>query len=402
MTRPTLSVCCLTGDPGEQGAAILDLFRDIADEIVVAVDSRASPADLAAYSRVANRLLRFTFSYFERHLSWLHAQCTGDWIFRIDGDEVPSQRLLAQLPEIIASKRALQYWFTRRWLFPDAGHWLDEVPWYPDFQCRLVRNDATLRFRGTRHSSAEPLFPRRYMDLPIYHLDVVIHDQETRRAKIEYHRELCSGLEAPGGGPHDFVFYLPEQTATAAAAVPVPDEDRALISRVIDAERRQLSLERDPPPIASLVETDRFWFGKQQTDEGAYRAEIQCIERDLRMYAGEARAIHFQVSNAGTQPWPWEPNDSSLPQVHFSYHWLKANTDLVELNGLRSAIPEPLSPGDTCIVPAMVRAPREPGSYILEADLVWHRWFDSRARQTVEVTSQPPAARLSFPEDRSR
>src|SRR5262249_13385938 len=153
-------------------------------EVVIAADSRVPKSDLAAYGAAADRVLRFEFSYTERHLAWLHAQCSGDWIFRIDGDEVPSPELIKALPGLIMSARALQYWFVRRWLFPDAAHWLNEVPWYPDFQCRLVRNDGTLRFPGIRHSSAEPLLPRRYIEAPLYHLDLAVNDAEARRRKI--------------------------------------------------------------------------------------------------------------------------------------------------------------------------------------------------------------------------
>src|SRR5262249_22771404 len=154
----------LTGDPGPRVAAIVELFRPVVDEVVIAADSRASESDLAAYGAAADHVSRLEFSYTERHIGWLHARCSGDWIFRIDGDEVLSPELIEALPGLIGSPRALQYWFVRRWLFPDAAHWLKEVPWYPDFQCRLVRNDETLRFPGTRHSSAEPLMPRRYIE----------------------------------------------------------------------------------------------------------------------------------------------------------------------------------------------------------------------------------------------
>ena len=377
----------MTSNSGGRGSAALALLRDVADEVVVAVDSRASDSDVAAYSAVADRLYRLTFSYFERHLSWLHAQCSGDWIFRIDSDEVPSRALLEELPRLIQTRRVLQYWFSRKWLFPDGQHWLDEPPWYPDFQCRLVRNDGTLRFRGILHSSAEPLLPRRYEDLPLYHLDTVVNDVETRLAKITEYRDLRLGLVAPGGGSHDEVFYLPENTAVNPPA-DVLEEDQLLIDSVLQARVAPEHSVTTPAPVVSLKENDYFWVGKDQTDDD-YKAEIRCLERDIKMYVGEARAIHFQVKNTGAQGWPWEPHDPAFPQVHVSYHWLSADTELIELDGLRSLIPEPLEPNQSCIVPTMVRGPAEPGAYLLELDLVWHRWFDCRTRCPVEVATEP-------------
>jgi SAM-dependent methyltransferase len=380
--RPSLSVCCLTGDPGPRVAAILELFRPAADEVVIAADSRASESDLAAYATVADHLLCFEFSYTERHLGWLHAQCSCDWIFRIDGDEVPSPELIEALPGLISSPRALQYWFTRRWLFPDAAHWLDELPWCPDFQCRLVRNDGTLRFPGTRHSSAEPLLPRRYIEAPLYHLDLAVNDADTRRRKIALHAHLRPGLQAPGGGPHDEVYYLPERHARSAP-VPVPEAHRSSIDRVLGA--RAGGAVATAAEVVSSAQSDRFWMGREQGDARSELADIQCLETDLRMYPGEARAVHFRVANAGASPWPWEPDDPGRPQVRFSYHVLDEGGNLLELDGVRSLLPERLGPGDETIVPAMVRAPATPGSYLLEADLVWHRWFGSSSRHLLEV-----------------
>jgi hypothetical protein len=140
----SLSVCCLTGDPGPRVTAVLAPLRAVADEIVIAADARADQKRLEQYAAAADRLLRVEFSYLERHLAWLHKQCSGDWIFRIDADEVASPSLVERLPELIADCGVQQYWFPRRWLYPEESHWLEEVPWWPDYQNRLVRNDGTV------------------------------------------------------------------------------------------------------------------------------------------------------------------------------------------------------------------------------------------------------------------
>jgi hypothetical protein len=386
--RPSLSLCSITGDPGPRVAAILELFRPVVDEVVIAADSHVSESDLAAYGAVADHVLRFEFSYLERHLGWVHAQCSGDWIFRVDGDEVPSPELIEAVPALIRSSRALQYWFERRWLFPDAAHWLNEVPWYPDFQCRLVRNDGTLRFPGTRHSSAEPLLPRRYIKAPLYHLDLAVNDPEARRRKIARHAHLRPGFNAPGGGPHDGVFYLPENYARTVP-IPVPKGDRSSIDRVLGA-RADCSAETLAASIGDVVrreQSDRFWTRREQGDGQDGLANIQCLESELRMFPGEVRTVYFQVANRGSSPWPWEPHDPETPQVRFSYHLLDPAGNLVEFDGLRSFLPERLGPGEETIVPAVVRAPLTAGSYLLEADLVWHEWFGSSSRHGMEVAA---------------
>ena len=88
-----LSVCCMTADPPAQVAVALDALRPVADEIVVAADSRVDVGALRAYDDVADRVVRFEFRPpVDRPRAWLAAQCTGDWLLSIDGDEVPSRR----------------------------------------------------------------------------------------------------------------------------------------------------------------------------------------------------------------------------------------------------------------------------------------------------------------------
>ena len=166
----TLSVACCTRDPGPQVAAALEQLEPVADEIVIAADSRVDAATLSQYATVADRLLRYEFTGSNRCFSWLMRQCGGDWALLIAGDEVASPELVELLPELMAARDALQYWLPERWLYPDPGHWLDELPWAPDFHNRLVRNDGTLHYTGEKHTGADPVFPARYLrtgtDLP--------------------------------------------------------------------------------------------------------------------------------------------------------------------------------------------------------------------------------------------
>jgi hypothetical protein len=149
----SLSICCATANP-DRAAAVLSTLREVADEIVVAVDVSGGEQDLTPLGAVADRLFEIELDMFlETAMTWLHAQCSADWILRVDDDEVLSADLLEQLPELTLARDVVQYWFARRWLYPDAGHWLEEWPWFPDFQGRLVRNDTRLWFPGLCHSS---------------------------------------------------------------------------------------------------------------------------------------------------------------------------------------------------------------------------------------------------------
>ena len=71
---------------------------------------------------MADRVVRFEFRPpVDRPRAWLAAQCTGDWLLSIDGDEVPSTALVDALPGLTAAPDVQQCWLPRRWLFPDAA-----------------------------------------------------------------------------------------------------------------------------------------------------------------------------------------------------------------------------------------------------------------------------------------
>jgi hypothetical protein len=383
----TLSVCCLTADPGPRVAAALRGLRPVADEIVVAADARADGDRLAAYASVADRVLRVEFAYTERHLAWLHAQCRGDWILRIDGDEVASPRLVELLPRLL-TERVHQYLLPRRWLFPDAGHWLNELPWWPDYQVRLVRNDGLLRFPGLDHTSAVPVRPARYLEEPLYHFALLGSSQEERRGKAAWYESRRPGLKAHGGGALNERFYLPELHARRTP-VPVEEGDRAAIDEAVGGPLGGPKAQVDPDglPVVPLAESDRFWAGRPLGAE-AYRAEIDQIEPEYRMAVGERRALHFRIANRGNERWPW---DSGIgPRINASYHWLRGDGTPAVDEGLRTAFPCDIAPGETVIVPLDVLAPDAPGDYLLEVDLVHEdvRWFDCGTRVHVPVTER--------------
>ncbi len=389
----SLSVCCLTGDPGPRVAAVLEPFRDVADEIVIAADARADRERLEQYAAVADRILRVEFSYLERHLAWLHAQCSGEWVFRVDADEVASPALVERLPELVADRHIQQAWFPRRWLYPDAEHWLDEVPWWPDYQLRLVRNDCTLRFRGAQHTSAEPVRPAQFAEEPLYHLACLVDDTAVRRSKAVKYEILRPGLPAPGGGLLSRRAYLPELYAQRRPKS-LPKEDAAAVSAALSAvpaSRKAVGAVRATP----LEESDRHW-SHRTVPADAYAAEIEQFEAEPQLTVAEVREIHIRVTNRGSETWPWDA--AAGPPIRCAYRWLYPNGAVLVAEGHRTSFTRDVPPGATVVVPLVVEAPVQPGSYVLEVDLVHElvRWFGVRRQIAVEVAA-PQSERVPLP-----
>ena len=224
----SLSVCLIASAPAARVAALLEPVRELAGEIVIAADSRGDEATLAAYATLADRFFRIEYRLYERHLPWLHAQCSGDWILRLDDDEVMSPAFLGRVPELLADREVQQYWVARPWLYPEAGSVLDDPPWSVDFNNRLVRNDGTLRFRGVQHAHADPVAPCEYIEEPVYHLELLLADTDRRRDKALRYEVANPLLTAAGGGRINEAFYLPElRPSLQTRPLPRPTERRS-------------------------------------------------------------------------------------------------------------------------------------------------------------------------------
>jgi len=379
-----VSVCCLTADPGPRVAALLEQLRPVVDEIVVAADSRADGDRLRHYAACADVLLRFEMGAYDRHLAWLHDRCSGDWILRMDGDEVASPGFVEQLPALTAARDVEQYLLPRRWLFPDADHWLDELPWWPDYQVRLVRNSGLLRFPGLQHTGPVPVRPARYLDTPLYHLACLLRSEDERRGHGDSYEDLRPGLQAPGGGPLNERFYLPERHATRGPSS-VPEDHRAAIGQVLHAAPRGHLPELGELPVVPRSDSERLW-AERHVDAGAYHAEIHPFEPDYRMACGERRELHFRIVNRGTEHWSWDPD--LKPLIRASCRWWDPDGPLLEPEGPRTSFPCAVAPGESVVLPLDVRAPTRAGTYSLEVDLVHEnvRWFDVPLRVTVRVT----------------
>src|SRR4051812_46679238 len=192
----------MTAGPGPRVAALLRLFRPIADELVVALDSRADAATEAELAAVADTLVRYRYREpVDRPIRWLHSLPRSDWNLNVDDDEVPSPELLARLPELVAATDVTHYWIRRSWLWPDAAHAIAEQPWSADYQLRLVLNDPRLlRFPSETHRPIEALGPHRFVRSPLYHADAILNPLDRRQAKARQY-EAPRPRQPGRGGP---------------------------------------------------------------------------------------------------------------------------------------------------------------------------------------------------------
>jgi hypothetical protein len=366
----TLSVCCITSDPGARVARILNQLRPFADEVLVAVDSRVDPDRLGRYAAVADRLMRFEFvDSVEQAAYCIVSQCSGDWILRIDGDEVVTPALVERLPELTSRTDVFQYWLSCRWLFPDADHYIAQPPWRYSTP-RLVRNDpATLWHAGLSHGGPEPLFPSVRLDEGYYHLSVLVNDIAYREAKVAHYLSIRSGHSRRVLEDDITAFYLPEADRRfAVAPVPVPARDRPAIAEVLSAA----GAEQPGPPAADIPlwtwpMIQRVWPRRTLADD-AYQGRIEAFEGELRLACAQQRAITVRVGNDGDEHWPGMERE---PSIKLSHRWRATGAD-ASGEWTDTPLPASLAAGASALVPVAVEAPARAGSHTLELTLV-HR-----------------------------
>lgn len=386
-----LTYCSLVDSAPERVAATLAPLRALDPEVVLAVDDRVDPAWIDGYRRLADRVLLVPFpGSFARTYAWLRAQCSGRWILQLDADEVPSAALAAEVAATIAAGEVTHAWIACRWLYPDAGSYLAQWPWRPDYALRLVRNDpALLRFPAKVHAPVRAIGPHRHLRAPLYHADLLLSDVAARERKIARYEAARPGLVIDGVSLNE-VYYLPERQAGLRVA-PVPPQDAAAVAAFLDPPPLPAGGAAGPAPERIAPEQVVACSEHRALAEADRRARITLLDDDRRLVAGEWRTFDVEVCNLGTTHWPG--GMQAAPQVRLAYRWVGAGGALTE--GMRTPIGAPLRPGASAIVPLAVLGPDGSGTHEIEIDLVHEHvaWFGCGVRAPLAVRAPAGPAR---------
>ncbi|HET6953677.1 MAG TPA: hypothetical protein VFI47_25095 [Acidimicrobiales bacterium] len=384
---PGLSVCCLTADEPALVAASLGVLRDVADEIVVAVDSRVDPARLGPLLAVADAVVRFEYVHPpERSRPWLVGLCSRRTVLMVDGDEVAGHALVDALPRLVADPEPVQFRVPRRWCFPDETRWLAERPWWPDFQRRLVVQGPALDFDLAVHGGVRAALPARYLDQPLYHLACVTSPFAERRARARRYEAERPGLVAVGGGPMNATLYVPEHFASLRPE-PTPPDDVEMLRAVLAAARRHATTgpARIPDlPVVGAAEIAAHVVPDPLAAQG-YEAKLRVAEHDRRTEPGNDTYLLVEVTNTGQAPLPRE--DAPGLQLRVAARLLDPVGDEAVTPWALTPLPGDVPAGEARIVEALVRVPPAPGAFVVEVDLVNERsrWFETPARADLVV-----------------
>lgn len=378
----SLSIAIVTKDSAAYVEPLLRAARALADELVIVVDGSSGDDTLAVCAGYADKLFRVPpLGYVERALHWLYRQCAGDWILRLDDDELPSEGLAAALPRLLADREVTHYLLPIRWISdPERTRWIAQGPWAPDWRGRLHRNIASVVSPPSRlHGGYRFLGQGRYIrDAAIYHLDLVVHDEQRRRLKEERYQQLRPEF----GAGHPYV--IPRDFALITRPLPAGDGIFSPPRRPRLAFRRRQAIEVDDGALQAAQPAEIT------LPDSLFRAEIACDELPdtLQRGPGNLRLVEVRVTNRSDMTWPIF--DERLPLIRIGYHWLRSDGELHVWDGNRGDLIDPVPPGGSGSLILAIVPPLEAGEFILRWDAVieGHTWFSARGWRGTEARVQ--------------
>lgn len=170
------------------------------DEIVILFDQKNGTEEVAAWLTTQNKYpnVQFWRGFFDGHFAdWknkLTEYCTGDFIFQIDADELPSKMLIDNVPNIIENNP-----FNDVYLVPrintvegltqehiDRWRWnVNSEGWvnWPDFQWRIWKNTSEIKWINKVHERLDGF--KTYAPLPANPDLALHHPKDIKRQELQ-------------------------------------------------------------------------------------------------------------------------------------------------------------------------------------------------------------------------
>lgn len=145
-------------------------------------------------------------------------------------------------------------------------------------------------------------------------------------------------------------------------------------------------------PSSPAAAIDRSRTPSALPDNG-FKAAINLIDPPAKLRAGEKSTIQVKVRNASDVLWyargaQVNPSSDTKFIMAAGDRWLNAADEKLvsDMDG-RYGLSKDLKPGEETEIPLTITAPKEPGDYILEVDLVQEQvaWFHDKGSPTART-----------------
>ena len=130
---------------------------------------------------------------FSKLKNYTKSQCSGDYIFHIDADEIPNEILIEQLPTILEINDTDLIWVPRINIVNNITDWhLNHWGWrqteqgwinFPDYQARIFRNTDDIKWINPVHEIIDGA--KTYSHLPPHEELTLKHVKEISRQEMQ-------------------------------------------------------------------------------------------------------------------------------------------------------------------------------------------------------------------------
>lgn len=184
-----ISVTVITLNEEHNLPRLLASLGDVADDIVVAVDSRSTDRTREVATAAGARVFVHPWRGQAAQKNFAAEQAQFDWVLNLDADEELSPELRAELRrwKQSAAEDCVAYSMPRRSLY--LGEWIHHSGWYPDRKVRLYRRDVS-RMDGLLHDSVRVAGALGRFDGPILHYTFTTFSEHI--AKINRYTSLMA------------------------------------------------------------------------------------------------------------------------------------------------------------------------------------------------------------------
>jgi glycosyltransferase involved in cell wall biosynthesis len=131
-----LSVVIITYNEEQNIERCIKSVQSIADEVVV-LDSFSTDRTKEICEGLG---VRFSAHKFDGHIQQKNralSLANNEWVLSLDADEVPDDKLLQNIKNVLLNPKADAYYFNR--LTNYLGKWIHHSGWYPDKKLRLLK-----------------------------------------------------------------------------------------------------------------------------------------------------------------------------------------------------------------------------------------------------------------------
>ncbi|HJX89887.1 MAG TPA: hypothetical protein VJ372_05285 [Pyrinomonadaceae bacterium] len=126
--------------------------------------------------------------------------------------------------------------------------------------------------------------------------------------------------------------------------------------------------------------------------DGGFKAEVTAAEPPTKLRAGQVEVINIKVKNISNVIW-WqrggELNDRSDNKFYIAAgnRWLDKDGKLSSETEGHNGIPKDLKPGEETEMPLQITAPKTPGDWTLNLDMVQEgvAWFGEKGSPTTKI-----------------